>query len=103
MKPIRFLLSLIRERVFVRHTRLTDESSLLPAKPGFASVDFDVVGKVTANEHLHPLINQAKKRSNQDLYLINIHLKLINHDINNVGNPKRFHWAKSIEKSVKER
>ena len=79
------------------------KSSLLPAKPGFASVDFDVVGKVTVNGPLQPLINQAKEQSNQDLYLINIHLKLINRDINNVGNLKRSHRAKSIEKSVKKR
>ena len=35
---------------------------------------FDVVGKVTLGGHLHSLINEAKKKSNQVSYLGSIHL-----------------------------
>ena len=34
----------------------------------------DVVGKVTLGGHLYPLINKAKKKSNQVSYLVSIHL-----------------------------
>ena len=35
---------------------------------------FDVVGKVTLGGHLYPLINKAKKKSNQVSYLVSTHL-----------------------------
>ena len=34
----------------------------------------DVVGKATLGGHLYPLINKAKKKSNQVSYLVSIHL-----------------------------
>ena len=50
------------------------EKSSFKANQVLHQLILDVVGKVTLGGHLYPLINKAKKKSNQVSYLVSIHL-----------------------------
>ena len=59
---------------FISEASKTSRNHFFKANQVLHQLIFNGAGKVTFGGHLYPLINKAKKKSNQVSYLVSIHL-----------------------------